>query len=78
MRYVLMPGHVRSRYDGDDHYVGVNALLDLYKVPRGARWVRGDSVWHQPAPGDVVLRPRTDGGYRPVSEWAPNEGDSDG
>lgn len=70
-RYILHPGHVRSRADGDRHYVGVEALLRLYAVPRDARWVVADDYGRLPlgmyaSVCDVHLHPRSDGNYQPV------------
>ena len=43
-RYILRPGFVRSRADGDRHYIGVDALLRLYSVPPDARRVVADAM----------------------------------
>ncbi len=32
LKYVLVPGHVRSRHDGDLHWIGVPTLAQLYGV----------------------------------------------
>lgn len=42
LRFVLFPGIVRSRSDGDIHLVGVGDLIRLYGVPEHrCRVVRG-------------------------------------
>lgn len=35
-RYVLHPGWVTSKEDGESHYVTVTALAQLYHIPLGA------------------------------------------
>ncbi len=71
-RYVLHPGTVESRNDGQRHYVSAAQLADLYKVslrdciiyPTGddtdSRFKR--QAWRDPV-GAVHLRPRYDGVY---------------
>jgi hypothetical protein len=65
--YVLHPGEVVSRNDGDRHYIGVGALIELYRIPRGAR-VRvddGRTRW----PDDAIhCRPLYSGDYPVFSE----------
>lgn len=66
-RYVLCPGIVTSKSDGQRHYVGPAQLARLYGVPfsecvifpQEYAQVRG---WLDP-PGAVYLRPRYDGDY---------------
>lgn len=73
-RYILHPGHVRSRADGDWHYIGVQQLLHLYRVPRDAIVVVAGDLGFRDAPGDVHLHPRSSGNYRlPVVAPAPLE-----
>lgn len=73
-RYILHPCFVRSRADGDRHYVGVEALLRLYSVPRDAIVVVAGDLGFRDAPGDVHLYPRSSGNYRlPVVAPAPLE-----
>lgn len=33
IKYVLHPGYIRSRSDGDIHYIGAGQLANLYGVP---------------------------------------------
>jgi hypothetical protein len=71
-RYVLCPGYVISRTDGQRHFVGVSQLRQLYGVPRHecVTYPQGDGdqadilrrIWRAP-PGSVELRPRYDGDY---------------
>ncbi len=60
-RYVLHPGHVRSAYDGDTHFIDGLALAGLYHVdPRECvSWYPG----MLPLAGAVHLYPRDDGRY---------------
>ena len=67
MRYVVIPGEMRSRTDGQTHYIGVGQLLHLYRVPPSARVVvlRNRLDWDifREQEGDVYVRPRYDGNY---------------
>lgn len=65
--YVLHPGYVNSKNDGDRHYVGVMRLVSLYGL-----W-RHDWIESQPglrldeeARKVVHLYPRNDGNYQHV------------
>lgn len=61
---MLHPGYVRSRHDGDLHYVGVPQLLHLYKVPRRAWWrTWAPGLWCGRYVRHVHLYPRADGRY---------------
>jgi len=66
--FILHPGHVRSKTDGQWHYVGARRLADLYGVP-----------WHEcidaSRPGALLgidqddfihLTPRRDGDYQRI------------
>ena len=61
-RYVLYPGFVTSRNDGDLHYIDVQTLRYLYDIPRTAVCVVYDKsmVIHD---NDIQCRPRYDGKY---------------
>lgn len=63
-KYLVIPGRVRSKKDGEVHYVGPWALMRLYGVnPR-------ECVIMRPGLGEGLVRlaPRADGVYRlPVS-----------
>ena len=73
-RYVLWPGEVISRSDGDRHYIGVGRLLDLYRVPPSARYIVGTDSAYRSSPGDVQLRPRRDGDYPLLENSAARQG----
>lgn len=59
VRYVLHPGFIRSAVDGDEHWVGIGALRELYLIPPHARVVAGPQLhgYHE-APGDIHCSPR--------------------
>lgn len=65
-KYLICPGEIRSRHDGDIHKISASQLIHLYKVdpkeciivnsPESARGI----IWSQ----YIVLRPRSDGNYK--------------
>lgn len=71
-RYVLHPGYVRSKNDGQLHYVGAAQLADLYSVslrecityPQdgGTEGAIRRRLWRDPV-GAIHLRPKFDGDY---------------
>lgn len=71
-RYVLRPGYVTSRTDGQRHWVGAAQLRRLYGVPAAecVTYPQGEGseadirrrIWFAP-PGSVELCPRYDGDY---------------
>jgi hypothetical protein len=66
-RYAVHPGYVRSRTDGQQHYVGFADLVRLYGVPPG-RCVLWDDDRRETYAGRnhdefVHLRPRSSGDY---------------
>jgi hypothetical protein len=61
-RYVLHPGYVRSISDGQEHFVGGQRLARLYGVPL-RDCVFCDEPDYRELPGDIHLRPRSDGDY---------------
>ena len=61
-RYVLLPGGVTSRNDGQRHYIGPHRLRQLYCIPADAECVMPTDGF-QPKPGDIECRPRFDGAY---------------
>ena len=77
-RYLLCPGEVRSRADGDWHHVGASQLAALYGVPMAKCVVLppaehgalggGRARFEMLARADrgefISLRPRADGDYR--------------
>lgn len=65
--YVLHPGPVRSRHDGDVHHIPARELARLYGVPPTSCAVHRDplpgchaKVW---PPGTVHLYPSSSGNY---------------
>ncbi len=64
VKYLLCPDYVRSRADGDRHYITPPTLARLYGVslqecvvwPNRGRWLYGGSL--------IWLYPREDGDYR--------------
>ena len=34
LRVILCPGYIRSKYDGETHFIGVSDLMRLYNVKR--------------------------------------------
>lgn len=63
MRYVLHPGYVTSKHDGQRHFVGGPSLASLYGVDI-RDCVYGDVSNYNEQAGDVHLMPRYDGDYR--------------
>lgn len=61
-RYLVCPGHVTSRNDGERHYVGPGALMKLYGVNPRECVIQG-SFGLEGAGKLKVLRPRFDGNY---------------
>jgi hypothetical protein len=59
LRYVLVPGEIRSRQDGDVHFIDAPTLARLYQLRPGewTAWKRGLR------PDLIVLGPRADGRY---------------
>lgn len=74
--YLLCPGWVTSRTDGQDHHVGADDLARLYGVPMSecvvlpdghsvmTKHTRGQLLARVDAGDLVALRPRHDGDYR--------------
>lgn len=63
-KYVLIPGRVVSRVDGQVHRIGAYDLAKLYGVKRSECYVAEDERDLRVLPKDlVVLRPRSDGNY---------------
>jgi hypothetical protein len=63
-RYVLSPGYVISKSDGDRHYIGTAQLRRLYGVPNTARCISDEAPDYRPMQGDILLCPRHDGNYQ--------------
>lgn len=62
-RYVIWPGPVISRTDGDRHFVGFGALVELYRIPPNAHVVDGTQRGFVPRADDINCVPRFDGDY---------------
>lgn len=70
LKYILVPGWVRSKNDGDMHRIGVTDLIRLYRVPNGT-WrevCREDynlrnGLLKRPPSGVKYLKPCWDGNY---------------
>ena len=70
--YVLHPGEVTSRTDGDRHYIGQGALVRLYCIPSSARIAVDDGRprW----PDDAIhCWPRFDGDYPVFAALTPED-----
>lgn len=69
VRYVLCPGMVTSRYDGQDHYVSARQLARLYGVDMKLCVIfatnpgRSLSEDRSRYPGLIFLGPRYNGDY---------------
>lgn len=61
--YILEPGRVRSRTDGDIHYITALQLARLYGVPLSDCVVNLGDKDLRPWVGLPVFRPRYDGNY---------------
>lgn len=66
MRYVLHPGYVTSKNDGQEHFIGGPRLARLYGVDI-RECVFGDVPEYQEQDGDVHLHPDYHGNYTPPS-----------
>lgn len=72
IKYLVFGGTVRSKTDGDEHYINCSQLLALYKVnPADCRLCEGrnfeDSCRREALirtfPKAIILRPQYDGNY---------------
>lgn len=64
MRYVIHPGQIISKHDGQEHYITASQLARLYKLKRGEYVVAGpDKSGFQAQDDDVHLSPRYHGDY---------------
>lgn len=68
-KYLLMPGHVKSTTDNDNHYISAVQLADLYKVPLSECHVYNRAQPESKKGIDtrnyIRLFPRQNGDYRP-------------
>lgn len=65
--YVLHPGHVKSNYDGDTHFISGQQLARLYNVPLAKCIIHGSFQTPRSMKGVYKelkhLYPRSDGKY---------------
>ena len=62
--YILYPGFVTSKNDGQEHFIGYAQLIELYKVnPQFCRNGNKMANWHAVFPNALKLAPRYDGDY---------------
>ena len=62
MRYVLHPGYVTSKNDGERHFISGPRLARLYDVNMSS-CVLGDAYGYREMEGDVHLWPDYHGNY---------------
>lgn len=78
-KYLIVPGQVRSRSDGDTHYISAQELIRLYGVnPKECKIVEQQVLVNVDRlekyyPGLIELRPRYDGKYRETFEEIQNK-----
>lgn len=63
-KYTVHPGYVTSKHDGEEHFIGAEPLMRLYRV------APADCIvipWDRPSPirttGTIHLYPRYNGDY---------------
>lgn len=63
-RYVLVPGYVRSKADGDTHYINDVMLQRLYGVDPSlcVTQPKNSNGWSAPT-GAILLHPKYNGDY---------------
>lgn len=61
IRYILHPGWIRSKHDGDSHYITAPMLWSLYGVPPAQCRVYDPA--RKGEEGEVHLYPRYNGNY---------------
>ena len=59
-RYAVIPGWIRSKYDGELHYIDAPTLMSLYRVKPSECIVSSPS---RNTEGLIMLRPRYNGVY---------------
>lgn len=65
-KYIIVPGYIKSKNDGEIHYISASQLMRLYKVNPLECIVALGKYWHRGRIGIeslIVLRPRYDGNY---------------
>lgn len=64
IKYVVLPGDVQSKNDGQIHYIGAGQLMRLYNVdPRECVVHRFGDHWFPEYDKLIQLSPRYDGNY---------------
>lgn len=63
-KYLVVPGYIHSKNDGDRHFIGASQLMRLYGVkPQQCSVVTEDGSTYGRYKDMIVLRPRYDGNY---------------
>jgi hypothetical protein len=63
-KYLVCPGRIRSRADGDLHFISARQLIHLYGVNPAECMIRRPGIVPQKElEGKVILAPRYDGDY---------------
>ena len=62
VRYILHPGYIFSKSDGDRHFIGAEKLANLYGLPL-AKCITANSPGYREQDEDIHLKPRYDGDY---------------
>lgn len=64
-KYILMPGYIISKHDGQEHYIKANDLARLYGVSMSECVIAPSKQegW-KPGMNMILLRPRSDGDYK--------------
>jgi hypothetical protein len=62
-KYVLCPGHIKSKTDSQTHYIGCADLIRLYGVPASECIAIEPSSLFRRGPKLIYLRPRYNGDY---------------
>ena len=64
MKYIIHPGYVISKNDGDRHYIGYHKLIELYNVdPKECIDARSLYTRSKSCEDCIDLKPRYDGNY---------------
>lgn len=66
-KYAIIPGYVKSQYDGQVHYVDAPQLMRLYGVRRDDCIIVHKELPTQYPTHYIPLAPREDGAYKPVT-----------
>lgn len=67
-KYLVIPGYVASKSDGDHHYIGARRLMELYKVDPRECVIATDEFLKFTSQSIILdfihLEPRYDGNYK--------------